>query len=95
MSTTSNVEIGTFVAVSLVSSETYWIPERYWDEIDAAFHNFIERRIDKLLSLTTLAGAEILIPVSRIGDVGLSTPETRDRTRALDRAMQAEQGFTE
>jgi len=92
----SDVEIGTFIAVYVrEDGGCYHVHDRQWDEIDAALHNWIERRIDRVLALTTCDGADLLVPASRLAEVTRSTPETRDVSRKRDAAMKAENGFEE
>jgi hypothetical protein len=97
VSATSDVEVGTFIVMTLTNSETsvYHIAREHWDEIDGAMHNWIERRIDRVLALRSTNGHDCLVPASRINDVFMSTPEGRARGRELDAAMKAEAGFQE
>jgi hypothetical protein len=92
----ADVELGTFVAVSIRDDDSYYqVNPEHWDEIDAALHNFIERRINKVLALTTNSGSALLLPASMISSVLMSTPEIRVRHRALAAAAKAEEGFSE
>jgi hypothetical protein len=73
----------------------YFVDATHWDEIDAAYGHWIERRIDRVLSLVSRDGGEVRIAVSRVSDFCLSTPEVRARARELDAAEKAESGFQE
>lgn len=90
------VELGSWVAVFVVENAgKYHVSVDHWDEIDAAMHHWAERRIDRVLTLTSNDGEALLIPASRISDVSRSTPVSRERQRALEAASKAEMGFEE
>lgn len=90
------VEVGSFVKVYVVDNGgVYNIDFHQWDEIDAAYHAWIERRIDRVLALTGVSGGDVLIAASRISDVCASTPDSRERDRAIEAAQKAESGFEE
>jgi hypothetical protein len=89
----ADTEVGNFVEIALGQQGAYFVPTDYWDEIDAALHQYVERNIDRVLTIKTLAGSDLLLPVSRIGDVVTSTPEARARNREIARAINAEKGF--
>lgn len=91
----TEMDLGTFVSLNLIGDESYYIPASYWDEVDAALHQYTERAIDKVLSFTTLAGADVLLPVSRVSDASISTPDAREKNRAIARVVKAEQGYAD
>lgn len=78
-----------------VPNGKYHVERSHWDELDAAYHHWIERRIDRVLSLTLMDGTPLLIAASRIEELTLSTPESRRRSRELAEAEKAEGGFVE
>ncbi len=92
----ATAEAGSYIALFLIATDgKYHVEAGHWDEIDAAYNHWIERRIDKVLSLTCNDGGPLLIAASMIGGLALSTPATRQRSRELDEAIKAESGFTE
>lgn len=89
-------EVGAFIVLTVGTNESvYHVVPGEWDEIDGALHNWVERKIDRLLALTSTNGADVLLPASRISDVFHSTPESRARGRELEAALKAEGGFAE
>lgn len=90
------IELGAWVSIFVrEDGRMHQVKPEQFDEIDAAFGNWIERRIDRLLHLTTLNGGELLIPASRMSEAVRSTPETRELQRRLEAASKAEGGFDE
>ena len=90
------IDSGSYAALYLDGeSGEFHIQPHHWDEIDAAYHNWVERRIDRVLSLTCDDGRPLLIAASRVGGLAMSTPEYRQRSRELDDARKAEGGFIE
>lgn len=73
----------------------YHIETSHWDEIDAAFGQWIERRYDKVLCLTGYNGSDIRMPASRISDFSLCTADSRARMRELEAMEKAESGYVE
>lgn len=95
-SVTPTTELGSFVRLYIVENGgAYHVMEDHWDEIDAAYHNWIERKIDRVLSLVGNNGSDILLAASRISEVCRMTPECRQRARELEAAEKAESGFAE
>lgn len=93
---TTDASAGSFVQVFIVhDGGCYHVEAHHWDAIDAALHQWIERRVDKVLALTCTNGCDLLLPASRIGEVCMSTPVTRERGREQDAAMKAEGGFAD
>lgn len=90
----STVELGSYVAV-YVEGGRYHVDPSHWDELDAAYHHWTERHIDRVLALSCNDGAALLIAASRIAELYLSTPEQRQRSRELAAAEKAEAGFTD
>lgn len=91
-----DVELGTYMVLSVADdNSSWWLSPDMWDEADAAYHHWIVRRIDRVLSFTTDAGAPLLLSASRIGALSMTTPEIRARMRAIDAARKAEAGFEE
>lgn len=96
MNQAAELGLGAFVVVTVVGEDSaWWVEPEMWDEADAAYHNWIERRIDRVLSFTTDAGAPLLLAASRIGALALTSPEIRAKMRAIDAARKAESGFEE
>lgn len=94
MSTTSAA--GSFVQVYIrENGGRYHVQPEHWDEFDAAYHHWVERRIDRVLSLTCNDGGPLLVAASRISEIVMSTPENRERDRELVEALKAESGFAE
>lgn len=92
----STVAVGSFIQVYIrENGGQYHVDTQHWDEIDAALHQYIERGIDRVLSLTSTCQKEILIPVSRVSDASTSTPESRQRNREIMAALKAEDPFSE
>lgn len=88
--------VGTYARVYIrENGGCYHIDASFWDEIDAAFSDWIERHRDRVLHLKGYDGREIQIAASRISDMSLATPEARARTRDLEAAEKAEAPFTE
>lgn len=73
----------------------YHVSLEHWDEIDAAYHHWIERRIDRVLTLTCADSEPLMIAASRVGEFSRSTPEGRARGRVITDAVKAETGFVE
>jgi len=73
----------------------YHVDMQHWDELDAAYGNWIEKKIDRVLTLTCLDGGPLLIAVSRIAELCPSTPEIRQRSREQGEALKAETGFAD
>lgn len=93
---TPTIDVGSYVAVFLVeNSGKYHVEPSHWDELDAAYHHWIERKIDRVLTLTCTDGGPVLLAASRIDSLTLVTPETRKRSFELQEALKAEGGFTE
>lgn len=89
-------EYGSHICLFVVENAgKYHVEASHWDELDAAYHHWIERRIDRVLSLTCTDGGALLIAASRIAELAMSTPETRARSRELAEACKAEGGFQE
>lgn len=88
------VEYGSYVCVFVVENAgKYHVDLSHWDELDGAYHHWIERKIDRVLSLTCTDGGPLLLAASRITELCQSTPETRERSRQLEAACKAESGF--
>lgn len=66
-----------------------------WDELDAAYHAWIERRIDRVLALTLITGDDLLIAASHVHDIARITPTGRERKRRLREIEKKETGFSE
>lgn len=93
---TDAIEVGAYVVVFLVdNSGKYHVEASCWDDLDAAYHHWIERKIDRVCAITCVDGAPLLIAASRIGELCLATPETRAREREIASALKAESGFEE
>lgn len=93
---TEQLDIGEFVELTLKNEDgAYYVGAGHWDEIDAAYHQFIERRLDKVLSLITLAGGDLLLPISHVSAVSRSTPEVRAKNARIGAAIKSEQGFVD
>jgi hypothetical protein len=89
-------DAGTYVALFVVENAgKYHVEAVHWDELDAAYHHWIERRIDRVLSLTCTDGGPLLIAASRIAELCMVTPETRQRQRELESAFKAEAGYSD
>ena len=73
----------------------YLVDLSHWDEIDAAYGDWIERKRDRILCLSGINGGDIRIAASRISEFCNSTPETRARMRDIEAAEKAESGFAE
>lgn len=92
----TTLELGSWVMLFTTQGQSmYFVDAAHWDEIDAAHGHWIERRIDRVLSLVGRDGSDIRIAASRISDFCLSTPEARARGRELEAAEKAESGFAE
>ena len=91
---TDQIDLGSWVMVFLVEGGgCYNVAPDHFDEIDAAYGDWIDRRRDHVLSLVTTSGADLRIAVSRISEFVSCAPETRARGRALNAAEKAEDGF--
>jgi len=90
------IELGNWVSIFTVENGAYHqVREDQFDEIDAAYGNWVERRIDKLLHLTTVEGGDCLIAASRISEVVRSTPTTRELMRRFAEQSKREEGFNQ
>lgn len=90
----ATADFGSHIALFVVENAgKYHVDLAHWDELDAAYHHWIERRIDRVLSLNCTDGGPLLIAASRIAEVTTSTPETRARSRELEEAYKAETGY--
>lgn len=90
------IEAGTYICLFVLdgAGNKYHVDESFWDEIDAAYHNWIERKIDRVLALTCSDGGPVLVAASRISELCLSSPEIRMRGREQSEALKAEGGFS-
>lgn len=96
MKAPTDTDVGTFLCIYIrYDGGAFHVAESYWDEIDAAFHQYVERNINRVLSLTNTNGADLLLPACQIGAVLRTTPESRERQRKLDAASKIETGFQE
>lgn len=96
MKSPTETELGTFLAVYIrYDNGVHHVLDSHWDEMDAALHQFVERNIDRVLTLTNCNGAEIMLPASQVGAVVRTTQESRQRQRERDAAFKAEGGFDE
>jgi len=85
-----------YIAIFLENEDAnFRVETHHWDEIDAAYHQYVERRIDRVLTLDSTDGTPLLIAASRIGGVSISSPESRERIRAIEAALKQEAGFAE
>lgn len=83
--------LGSWILLYTVQANSMYIVDAaQWDEIDAAYGNWIERRIDRVLCLTGRDGSDIRIAASRVSDFCLSTPEARGKAREYELAEKAE-----
>lgn len=73
----------------------YYVADDHWSELVAAYHGWMERSHNRVLSLTGRDGAEILLAASIMTDLCRSTPDSRRRSRELEAAEKAEAGFAE
>lgn len=73
----------------------YYVADEHWTELVAAYHGWMERSHNRVLSLTGRDGADILVAASIITDLCRSTPESRRLAREFEAAEKAEAGFTE
>lgn len=73
----------------------YYVANEHWTELVAAYHGWMERSHNRVLSLSGRDGADIVIAASIITDVCRSTPDSRKRSREFEAAEKAESGFTE
>lgn len=70
--------LGTYIVVwTEQCSSRYEIHASHWSTLDAAFGQWVERGIDKLLELNIITGPTLMLPVSRISEFLLSTPDSR------------------
>lgn len=91
-----HVHLGSWVVVFLVEQGgCYAVAAQHFDEIDAAYGDWTERRRDRVLALTATNGSDLRIAVSRISEFGTSTPDTRACGRALMAAEKSEAGFAD
>lgn len=82
-----------WVNVNCVDGNTCQVSGDHWDELDAAYHNWYERHIDRVLALTCLTGSDFIVAASRISDILRSTPESRTKNHELEAAQKAARGF--
>ena len=89
-------DVGTYISMPLVGDgSAYHVVPDHWDELDGAYHNWVERRIDRVLELTCAEGSRLLVAASQIQALYLSTPESRRRHSEREAALKAEDGFSE
>jgi len=89
------IELGNWISIFTVENGAYHqVRDDQFDEIDAAYGNWAERRVDKLLHLTTVEGNDLLIAASRISEVVRSTPATREAMRRFAKLSKIEDGFS-
>lgn len=88
--------LGSFVQLFIRNDGgRYHVAHEHWNEIDAAYTHWTERGIDRVLTLSCTNGSPVLLAVSRIGEMHLSTPESRQLDITLADALKAETGSFE
>lgn len=87
------MNVGNYVALYLENNSYYRIEPEYWNELDAAYGNWVEKKIDKLLCLVELSGEEIRIAASKINDMRLATLAGRAKGELVSKALKDELGF--
>lgn len=89
-----SVELGSYVAILMANgSGAYWAELSEWSKLIHAHKQFTEKGIDASVLVVLLNGTEAVFAASNIGELMQSTPESRERQRALNAADKAERIF--
>lgn len=88
------LELGSW-AIAYTNGGKYYVADEHWQELVSAYHGWMERSHNRVLTLTGRDGAQIVIAASVLTDICRSTPETRMRMAAIEQAEKAERGFQE
>lgn len=85
-------EIGTTVRVFTRYAGDWCIAPEHWDEMDAAIGHWLSsgRTADRLLTLTTPEGSDVVLLASEIVGMSRSTRDSRRRVREWNRIAKSE-----
>lgn len=82
--------LGTFLRAWEPDGGSVALEARHEQEIDAAFSQWVERGVDRVLRLTLAHGDEYVTKASQIEAFTISTPDGRRRATELEAAAGAE-----
>lgn len=84
-----------FIYLYMVDGSNWPIDMKHWEELIDAYERFQLQGEIRILELTSPEGGVVILASSRIADFSESTPETRQRARAIRQELLAEAGFRE
>lgn len=84
-----------FLCITFDDGSCNYVEAQHYDHVRERMILYAETRVDECIELRSITQGHMICYVSKIQDVFLSTPETRNSHREIDNILQSEKGWAE